>query len=232
MGTYKCGCSRWMVLLWCSSRSQGCKSLLFSCFEPHVCLSQVPIITKADCMKNMEENGLGFIEGVLCAGGNTNGTCQVWKEDLFGEKDKINFDKEYIQPMYQNPQGDSGGALTTEDGMLVGLVSAAGSDQCGKVMFQYLSSLLKRFERFEINFPFVNFKTTFTGKCLRPLYRDCCLYDLDQRNYIEDGRHAGLRSCVWGDKPRGSVFSRSLGPKKIVSCHFDQIVLLPKVAAK
>ena len=37
--------------------------------------------------------------------------------------------------MYQNPQGDSGGALTTEDGMLVGLVSAAGSDQCGKVRF-------------------------------------------------------------------------------------------------
>ena len=38
--------------------------------------------------------------------------------------------------MYQNPQGDSGGALTTEDGMLVGLVSAAGSDQCGKVIFE------------------------------------------------------------------------------------------------
>ena len=88
MGTCKWGCYRWMVLLWCSSRSQGCKSSLYSCFEPHVCLSQVPIITKADCMKNMEENGLGFIEGVLCAGGNTNGTCQVWKEDLFEEKDK------------------------------------------------------------------------------------------------------------------------------------------------
>ena len=45
--------------------------------ERNIYLSQVPIITKADCMKNMEENGLGFIEGVLCAGGNTNGTCQV-----------------------------------------------------------------------------------------------------------------------------------------------------------
>ena len=52
----------------------------------------------------------------------------------------------------------------------------------------------------------MNFKTTFTGKCLRPLYRDCCIHDLDQRNYIEDGRHAGLRSCVWGDKPRRSFF--------------------------
>ena len=45
--------------------------------ERNIYLSQVPIITKADCMKNMEENGLGFTEGILCAGGNTNGTCQV-----------------------------------------------------------------------------------------------------------------------------------------------------------
>ena len=70
--------------------------------------------------------------------------------------------------------------------------------------------VLKWLQRFEINFPFVNFKTTFTGKCLRPVYRDCRIHDLDQRNYIEDGRHAGLRSCVWGDKPRGSVFSRHI----------------------
>ena len=43
--------------------------------------------------------------------------------------------------MCQKLQGDSGGALTTEEGVLVGLVSAAGSDQCGKVMLKYLSSL-------------------------------------------------------------------------------------------
>ena len=42
--------------------------------------------------------------------------------------------------MYQNPQGDSGGALTTEDGRLVGLVSSAGELQCGKVNICCLAS--------------------------------------------------------------------------------------------
>ena len=107
--------------------------------------------------------------------------------------------------MWWNLQGDSGGALTTEEGVLVGLVSAAGSDQCGKVMLQYLSSLCFKMT-LKIWDLFVRFKTTFTGKCLRPVYRDCCIHNLDQRDYIEDGRHAGLWSCVWGDKPRRSFF--------------------------
>ena len=38
--------------------------------------------------------------------------------------------------MCQNLQGDSGGALTTDEGVLVGLVSAAGSDQCGEVILE------------------------------------------------------------------------------------------------
>ena len=212
MGTCKWGCSRWMVLLWCSSRSQGCKSSLYSCFEPHACLSQVPIITKADCMKNMEENGLGFTEGVLCAGGNTNGTCQVWKKNLFGEKDK-----KYILASSTSSQCIKIHRVIAEEPwrqkMGCWLVLSVLQDQTsvGRWCFSICPlCVLKWLERFEINIPFVNFKATFTGKCLRPVYRDCCIHDLDQRNYTEDGRHAGMWSCVWGEEPRRSVFSRHI----------------------
>ena len=43
----------------------------------------------------------------------------------------ITYEESFIRTL----QGDSGGALTTEDGTLVGLVSSAGALQCGKVNF-------------------------------------------------------------------------------------------------
>ena len=67
----------------------------------------------------MEENGLTYSEGMLCAGGNEKGSCQV-RENL------------YFKRFQQITQGDSGGALTV-DGVLAGLVSRGGSDICAKV---------------------------------------------------------------------------------------------------
>ena len=67
--------------------------------------------------------------------------------------------------MCWNLQGDSGGALTTEEGVLVGLVSAAGSDQCGKVMLQYLSSLcFKRTLKIWDQFSFCEIQDNFYRK--------------------------------------------------------------------
>ena len=67
----------------------------------------------------MEETGLTYSEGMLCAGGNGKGSCQVRKS-------------EYFTRFQQITQGDSGGALTV-DGVLAGLVSRGGSDICAKV---------------------------------------------------------------------------------------------------
>ena len=72
----------------------------------------------------MEENGATFIEGMLCAGGNKKGSCQVK-----GKKRQTGLD--------QISQGDSGGALTV-DGVLAGLVSRGGSDSCAKVTSSFL----------------------------------------------------------------------------------------------
>ena len=83
---------------------------------------------KADCKKNMEENGNDFTKGILCAGGNGKGSCRV-NTNIFI---KLSFQ---IIPCFESKysQGDSGGALTSENGVLVGLVSAGGAKQCAKV---------------------------------------------------------------------------------------------------
>ena len=70
----------------------------------------------------MEETGLSYSEGMLCAGGKGKGSCQVRK----------NISQKYFKRFQQITQGDSGGALTV-DGVLAGLVSRGGSDICAKV---------------------------------------------------------------------------------------------------
>ena len=39
---------------------------------------QVPIFDERECRANVEENGENFSEGLLCAGGNKKGSCQVF----------------------------------------------------------------------------------------------------------------------------------------------------------
>ena len=69
----------------------------------------------------MEESGLTYSQGMLCAGGNEKGSCQVRRSQHFKKLHQIDY-----------KQGDSGGALTV-DGVLAGLVSRGGSDICAKV---------------------------------------------------------------------------------------------------
>ena len=74
---------------------------------------------------NVEENGVTFSQGMLCAGGNEKGSCHVMKIEEKGSLD-------------QSSQGDSGGALMV-DGVLAGLVSRGGSDSCAKVTSSFLT---------------------------------------------------------------------------------------------
>ena len=69
----------------------------------------------------MEANGYEYNEGTTCAGGNKKGSCYV--RSLC--KRNLGFTN--------TPKGDSGGALTVEDGVLAGLVSRGGSEDCGTV---------------------------------------------------------------------------------------------------
>ena len=55
--------------------------MLFSFLNSYC--KQIPIVGKADCKKNMEENGNAFSEGLLCAGGNGKGSCKVKKQPVF-----------------------------------------------------------------------------------------------------------------------------------------------------
>ena len=79
------------------------------------------IFSPTECQANAEENGFEYNEGTTCAGGNKKGSCYV-----------RNFLKRY-QGFTNTPKGDSGGALTVEDGVLAGLVSRGGSEDCGTV---------------------------------------------------------------------------------------------------
>ena len=88
------------------------------------CLSQLPIVDERECKRNLEENGVNFSRGVICAGtsGTTGtsgkGTCHVSNSsDIVG---------------VQLFQGDSGGALMV-GGVLAGIVSRGGTDECVKV---------------------------------------------------------------------------------------------------
>ena len=72
----------------------------------------------------MKQNGLNYSEGLLCAGGNEKGSCQVRK---------------IVLKSLNQTKGDSGGALTV-DGVLAGLVSRGGSDICAKVTFSFFIS--------------------------------------------------------------------------------------------
>ena len=78
----------------------------------------MPIFSSTECQANAGEN---YNEGTICAGGNKKGSCFV-----------RNFLKRY-QRFTNTPKGDSGGALTVEDGVLAGLVSRGGSEDCGTV---------------------------------------------------------------------------------------------------
>ena len=78
----------------------------------------MPIFSSTECQANAGEN---YIEGTICAGGNKKGSCFV-----------RNFFKRY-QSFTNTPKGDSGGALTVEGGVLAGLVSRGGSEDCGTV---------------------------------------------------------------------------------------------------
>ena len=40
-------------------------------------LSQLPIVDESECKRNLEENGLNFTRGVICAGTSGKGTCHV-----------------------------------------------------------------------------------------------------------------------------------------------------------
>ena len=82
---------------------------------------KVPIFSTTECQANAEDNGFEYNEGTTCAGGNKKGSCYV-----------RNLCKRY-QGFTKTPKGDSGGALTVEDGILAGLVSWGGSEQCGTV---------------------------------------------------------------------------------------------------
>ena len=44
---------------------------------------KVPISGAIECEANVEETGLSYSEGMLCAGGNGNGSCQVRKKPIF-----------------------------------------------------------------------------------------------------------------------------------------------------
>ena len=82
---------------------------------------KVPIFSTTECQANAEDNGFECNEGTICAGGNKKGSCYV-----------RNFFKIY-QRFTNTPKGDSGGALTVEGGVLAGLVSRGGSEDCGTV---------------------------------------------------------------------------------------------------
>ena len=82
---------------------------------------KVQIFSQTECQANAEENGFDYNEGTTCAGGNKKGSCYV-----------RNLCKRY-QGFTKTPKCDSGGALTVEDGVLAGLVSRGGSEDCGKV---------------------------------------------------------------------------------------------------
>lgn len=98
---------------------------------------KVPIFSQTECQANAEENGFDYNEGTTCAGGNKKGSCYV-----------SSFFKRY-QGFTNTPKGDSGGALTVEDGVLAGLVSRGGSEDCGTV-----SKDLKKFVCFFRNLDF------------------------------------------------------------------------------
>ena len=42
-----------------------------------LCLSQLPIVDERECQRNLEENGVNFSRGVICAGTSGKGTCHV-----------------------------------------------------------------------------------------------------------------------------------------------------------
>ena len=79
----------------------------------------------------MEKNGHKFSPGMLCAGGAKKGSCYV-RLDI----------EDLIDILYF--QGDSGGALAVE-GVLAGIVSHGGSDDCTMVL---ISSLISTFPCF------------------------------------------------------------------------------------
>ena len=81
----------------------------------------MPILSPTECQTNAEENGFEYNEGTICAGGNKKGSCYV---RIILKRD---------QGFTNTPKGDSGGALTVEDGVLAGLVSRGGSEDCGTV---------------------------------------------------------------------------------------------------
>ena len=81
----------------------------------------MPILSPTECQTNAEENGFEYNEGTTCAGGNKKGSCYV---RIILKRD---------QGFTITSKGDSGGALTVEDGVLAGLVSRGGSEDCGKV---------------------------------------------------------------------------------------------------
>ena len=87
----------------------------------HSVSSQVLIFGESECQANVEENGLDFSQGMLCA---EEGTCHVRRSQYF-KREKLQ--KNLLQ-------GDSGGALTV-DGTLAGIVSLGGSQECAKVTF-------------------------------------------------------------------------------------------------
>ena len=78
----------------------------------------MPIFSSTECQANAGDN---YNEGTICAGGNKKGSCYV-----------RNFLKRYLG-FTNTPKGDSAVALTVEGGVLAGLVSRGGSEDCGTV---------------------------------------------------------------------------------------------------
>ena len=83
-----------------------------------LCLSQLPIVDERECKRNLEENGVNFSRGIICAGSSGKGTCHV-----------SSYSDIIVVHLFQ---GDSGGALMVR-GVLAGIVSRGGTDQCVKV---------------------------------------------------------------------------------------------------
>ena len=109
----------------------------------------MPILSPTECQTNAEENGFEYNEGTICAGGNKKGSCYV---RIILKRD---------QGFTNTPKGDSGGALTVEGGVLAGLVSRGGSEDCGKV-----SKDIKKIVCFLI----LIFTLSFVGGCFGRLH--------------------------------------------------------------
>ena len=93
-------------------------------------------------------------------------------------------------------QGDSGGALTTEAGTLVGLVSSAGALQCGKVNI------------FHVNHSSPSYQRTFIQENVFDIYTDIAAYMTWIGRTIK--KMGGMLACdlvIEETNPEGDYFS-------------------------